>query len=490
MLTVEEIRKWIDNDKNSRKKRQAAIGVRYYEGDHDIKQSRIFFINAEGKPQEDYTKTNTKIPHPFFTELVDQSTQYMLSDEDAFIRSDNPELQKELDERFNNNDHFRAELYECAAGSQIKGFEYMYAYKNEKGKTVFQCADSMGVVEVRAEETQDQCDYLIYWYVDRIDKGEKKIKRIQVWDAAQTYFYCQIDDGAIVPDASMKRNPRPHSIFKKPGDESTYYEAYGFIPFFKLPNGKKEESALNPIKKLIDDYDVMNCGLSNNIQDSAEALYVVQGFQGDNLDELMENIKAKKHIGLPEGGSVNIQTVDIPVDARKAKMELDEQNIYRFGFGLNTYGLKDTAATTNMAIKTVYSLLDLKTNKLLTQLKEFLRQLVGVALDEINAEQKTDYTQKDVYFQFKREIIINEAENAQIELTKAQTRQTEINTIMILNEQLDDETRKQLICEQLELDYNEYKDKLPNLDELAAYETQLSGIVPEDANAGDMSAEA
>lgn len=486
MLTVDEIRKWIESDKNSRKKRQARIGVRYYEGDHDIKKSRIFFINAEGKLQEDFTKKNTKIAHVFFMELVDQGTQYALSNEEAFIRSDNPALQKELDERFNNNDHFRAELYECVASSQIKGQEYMYAYKNEKGKTVFECADSMGVVEVRAKDTQDQCDYLIYWYVDRIGHDGKKIKRIQVWDASQTYFYCQIDDGAILPDQSIKRNPRPHSIYKKPGDESTYYESYGFIPFFKLPNGKKEESALNVIKRLIDDYDVMNCGLSNNIEDTNEALYVVQGFQGDNLDELMTNIKAKKHIGVPEGGGVEIRTVDIPVEARRAKMELDEQNIYRFGFGLNTYGLKDTTATTNMAIKLVYSLLDLRTNKLLMRLKEFLRQLVGVALDEINAEQKTDYTQKDVYFKFEREIIINEQENAQIALTEAQTRQTEINTLLNIADRLDNETMMQLICEQLDIDYNEIKDKLPNPDEMTPYEAQLAAVVPEDENAGDL----
>lgn len=34
--------------------------------------------------------------------------------------------------------------------------------------------------------------------------------------------------------------------------------------------------------------------------------------------------------------------------ARQAKLELDEKNIYRFGMGLNTVGLKDTSATTNM----------------------------------------------------------------------------------------------------------------------------------------------
>lgn len=63
----------------------------------------------------------------------------------------------------------------------------------------------------------------------------------------------------------------------------------------------------------------MNAGLSNNIQDTNEALYVVRGFQGDNLDELMVNIKAKKHIGVDDEGGIDIKTVDIPVEARKRR---------------------------------------------------------------------------------------------------------------------------------------------------------------------------
>lgn len=485
MLTVQEIRQWINNDAMSRKKQQAQKGVQYYEGEHDIRNYRIFFVNAAGEVEEDKTKSNIKISHPFFTEIVDQGVQYLLSG-DAFVKSDIPELQKELDERFNDNEDFMAELYEVVTGSQVKGFEYMYAYKNKDGKTVFECADSMGVVEVRAKDTQDHCDYLIYWYIDRIDKDSKKIKRIQVWDDAQTYFYCQVDDGEIKLDDSAELNPRPHTVYKKPNDNNTYYDSYGFIPFFRLDNGRKQFSALKPIKALIDDYDLMNCGLSNNIQDSAEALYVVQGFQGDNLDELMQNIKAKKHIGLPEGGAVNVQTVDIPIEARRAKMEVDEQNIYRFGFGLNTNGLRDTAATTNIAIKSAYSLMDLKRNKVEIWLKQFLRKLFKVVLQEINDENGTDYVQGDIYFDFNPEIPTNALENAQIELTEAQKRQTEISTLLALKEHLGNEILMQNVCDQLDYNYEDIKDKLPDPDELAAYEAKLSAVVPEDENAGDL----
>ena len=489
MLTINEIKTFIDNDKASEKKQLAREGDRYFNGDHDIKKYRIFFINAEGVLQEDLTKSNIRICHPFYTELVDQEVQYLLSGEEGFVRSDDPELQNKLDEYFNDNEDFMAELYEIVSGAVAKGFENAYAFKNKDGITCFMCADSLGVVEVRARDTDDGCDHVIYHYVDRIDKDTKKITRIQVWDSKQVIYYVQDGEGKIELDDSQKINPRPHSTYTKEGDDSIYYEDYGFIPFFRLDNNKKQISGLKPVKDLIDDYDLMACGLSNNIQDTNESLYVVKGFEGDNLDELMVNIKAKKHIGVGEDGDVDIKTVDIPVEARQAKLELDEKNIYRFGQGLNTAGLKDTAATTNIAIKSAYSLLDLKCNKMEIRLKQFMRKLLKVVLDEINELEGTDYQQKDVYFKFEREVPTNALENAQIELTEAQRKQTEITTILNLANNIDDETRLQLICEQLDIDYEEIKDKVPKEDDSAdpfKVQSALDAVVVEEPVGGDV----
>lgn len=489
MLTVQEIKTFIENDSASKKKQLAKLGQRYYEGEHDIRNYRIFFINTDGKVQEDTTKSNIKISHPFFMEQVDQLVQYMLSGEEGILRSDDPKLQAQLDLYFNDNEDFMAELYDTLTGTSAKGFEYAYAYKNADDRTAFQCADSIGVVEVRAEETDDHCEYVIFHYIDRIGKDNKEIRRIQVWDAKETHFFCQEGDGQLVPDDSVELNPRPHIVFKKDNDEATYYDSFGFIPFFRLDNNKKQISSLKPIKDLIDDYDLMSCGLSNNIQDANEVLYVVKGFQGDNLDELQLNTRTKKLVGVEDGGDLDIKTIDIPYEARKTKLELDEKNIYRFGQALNTAGLKDTNATTNLAIKSAYSLLDLKANKLQTRLKQFLRKLLKVVLKEINDREGTDYQQKDVYFHFEREIPTNAKENAEIELIEAQRKQTEITTLLNLAAQLDSETQMQLICEQLDIDYNEIKDKLPKQEDPDPYAAQsaLDAIQAEDdADGGDV----
>ena len=168
-------------------------------------------------------------------------------------------------------------------------------------------------------------------------------------------------------------------------------------------------------------------------------------------------------------------------------MEVDEKNIYRFGFALNTAGLKDTAATTNLAIQSAYSLLELRAKKLENRLKPFLRKLIDVVLKEINEENGSGYTQNDVYFCFEREIPTNAQENAQIELVEAQRKQTEITTILNLAGTIDDETKLQLICEQLDIDYQDIKDKVPKPedDPTAAAQAALGGIVPNEGN-GDV----
>lgn len=485
MLSVDEIKTLIENDKASERKRQAEIGQKYYDAKHDILDYKIFFMNNEDKLIEDKLKSNTRISHPFFTEIADQEVQYILSGDCAFVKSDDPKLQKFLDSYFNENEDFVAELYEILTDAVVRGFAYAYAYRDEEGRIAFQRADSINVVEVRESVTQDHCDYLIHWYVDRIENGSKEIKRIEVWDDTQTYFYCQVDNGEILPDESQKINPRPHTLYGK--GNKTYYDNFGMIPFIRLDNNRSQASGLWPLKDLIDDYDLMNCGLSNNINDTSESLYVIRGYSEDNLDKIALNIKAKKMIGVDEDGGVDVKTVDIPVEARKAKMELDEQNIYRFGMGLNTYGLKDTNATTNIAIKSAYSLLDMKTNKLEIRLKQFIRKLLKLVLDDINKQHKTDYKQTDVYFDFERVVPTNALENAQIELSEAQRRQAEINTLKSVQENFDNETFMRQVCEQLDIDYEEVKGKLPDpeADELAQVQTALD-TVPTEPVEGDV----
>ena len=45
----------------------------YKRQEHDIREYKIYYIDANGDLQEDKHRSNIKISHPFFSELVDQT---------------------------------------------------------------------------------------------------------------------------------------------------------------------------------------------------------------------------------------------------------------------------------------------------------------------------------------------------------------------------------------------------------------------------------
>ena len=482
MLTEAEIKRLIEDDAMSDKKKQAATGQRYYEAEHDILNYRMFYYNADGILVEDKARSNSRICHPFFTEHVDQLTAFILSFEENPIQAKPTAggLQDHLDVYF--DDEFWAEMSEVIGGATAKGFEYMYGFKNHEDRLAFQHADSLGVVEVRAKDTDDGCGYVIYWYAERTTKDNKLVKRIQIHDKDQTWYYMQVDDGKIELDTNVLLNPRPNIVWTD-AKGAMYGDSLGFIPFWRLDYNTKQQSALKPIKGLIDDYDLMECGLSNNVQDFDTPIHLVKGYPGDDLNELQQNLKTKKIMNVPGDGNsgLDVLTIDIPYQARKTKADEDEKNIYRFGMAFNSSQSGD-GNITNVVIRSRYTLLELKADKLVKRIKRFLKGIIKVVLDEINQKNGTDYQASDVEIKFEYIVPTNEQENVQNAKTEAETQQIRINTILNVAANVGDEQTLKAICEELDFDFDELKDILEE-DSADDALTALEGVVTDEPTA-------
>ena len=87
-----------------------------------------------------------------------------------------------------------------------------------------------------------------------------------------------------------------------------------------------------------------------------------------------------------------------------------------------------------------------------------------MVLDEINSEHETGYELSDVYFKFNHEIMSNALENSQIKANEAAAKQTAVNTLLSLADTLDDVTIKQQICDALDIEFEDIKDRLPGND--------------------------
>lgn len=443
------LNKAIDNDKNSLAKDKARTGERYYNFEHDILKNRIFYIDDNDVIQEDKNASNVKIPHAFFTEQVDQKVQYLLSNPvEATVEDET--FQTYLNEYY--DDDMQLFLQEVMEGASKKGFEYAYARTNQSDRLCFQVSDSLQTFTVSDDDGNKRI--IRYYDKDKTIEGKNTTVTIaEVWDDKQVYFFVSDKNKRFEFDDSRELNPRPH-VVAKDAKGQLLKRNMGQIPFYRLSNNKQERTDLEPIKALIDDYDLMAAFLSNNLQDFSEAIYVVRGFRGDDLSKLRQNIKAKKTVGVGENGGVDVKTVNIPVEARKAKLDIDKEAIYKFGMAFDSTQLGD-GNITNVVIKSRYALLDMKANKAEVRLRAMLKWINEMIVQDINRRYKTAFKASDIKITITRETMVNENDIYTNEKTQAETKQVIIQTVLAVAPRLDDESILKLICEQFELDWEE-----------------------------------
>ena len=178
---------------------------------------------------------------------------------------------------------------------------------------------------------------------------------------------------------------------------------------------------------------------------------------------------------------MQVRTIDVPYQARKEKLEIDERNIYIFGQGFNPAQVGD-GNITNVVIQSRYTLLDLKSSKMHKRSNKVLEEFVKIVLAEINKENETDYQLSDVYFDFPHNIMTNKTENVQNAKIEAETRQIEVNTILNAAANVGDEHTLQAICDVMEWDFEEIQRALKKQAEegLTGAQNTLDGVIPQE----------
>lgn len=477
MLEPGRIASIVEADRCSRRKKQARLGQRYYDGKHDILEYRIYYVNKEGKLVEDLTKSNIRIPHPFFHEIAEQEVSYILSNGIQF-QTDDEELEKHLKAYF--GDPFIGELKEVLIDTIVRGFGYMYWYRSIGGRTCFCHADSLWIVEVKdGEETDTVNDYIIRYYPVRVRDGKLAV-RVEVWDKDMTWYYLRTGS-SLEPDPNVKINPYPHVLYRRGKD--LFYEECDRIPFLRLDNNRKQLSEIHQIKPIIDDYDLMDCGLSNNLQDINEGIYVVRGFKGQDYDEMLMNVKARKVVGVGDKGDLDIKTINIPYEARMAKMAEDEKNIYRTALAFNPSQSGD-GNITNIILKSRYTLLDMKSRKLIWNIKKFLHQLLKIVIDEINAREGTLYSTDDVEIKIDPVVPTDEKEDAEIRKLDAETVREQVGTLLDAEAVMDAGLLLKELCRVMDIDYTEASSKMMQPSETELLKELLHGKEAEGSATG------
>lgn len=381
-------------------------GQKYYYNENDILKRKQYYYK-DGAKTEDDTKANNKIPHNWHKLLVDQKVAYLVGKP---IVLQAREDQKEYEDRLNLilGEEWDDSLNELAKNSSNKGTEWLHVYINQEGLFKFIIIPAEEIIPIYDTSLQENLEAVLRYYLVEVN-GKDRI-RVEWWTRETVTFYIQDDSGDFILDDTEPRKPEYHFYYNDIG------YGWGKVPFIEFPNNEERNSDLKFYKELIDNYDLNVSDLANNLEEIQEIIMILKGYESTNLSEFKENLRYYKTIKVTgdKGSGVDKLELNIPIEAKKEMLDRLEENIFLFGQGVNMKTDRFGNSPSGVALKFLYSLLDLKASIMERKFRKSIKRLLWFTTEYINIIDKKKYDSTTVQVTFRKTMITNDKEDVEI----------------------------------------------------------------------------
>ncbi|MFP4017193.1 MAG: phage portal protein, partial [Halanaerobiales bacterium] len=365
-------------------------GVDYYDNENEILNREIKYYK-DGKLVVDDTAVNNKLNHHFHGLLVDQKANYLVGKPMTFSATntseeDEPATDEEEFVEFINDllgDDFNDDIWELVKDSANKGVEWLHPYIKSGGAFEYVRIDARQFIPIWETRMQKELAAGIRYYLLNVN-GEDRIKA-EYWTREKVSHYIEGDNGVLQlekEESHFDYNEEPRS--------------WGKVPFIPFKNNEKMTSDLKKYKKLIDNYDLNTSDLANNLEEIQEAIWILQNYAGESLEEFQENLRKYKALKVDNDGGAKTETVNIPVEAKEKHLNRLEDDIFTFGQGVNPKTDKFGENPSGVALKFLYALLDLKADKTERKFKRAIREFLWYIAEYLKYAEKTEYDYKAV----------------------------------------------------------------------------------------------
>lgn len=373
-------------------------GVRYYKGESDILNRKIYTYE-DGEKVIDTEATNEKVVSGFHKILVDQKTAYLVGEPMVFgSRSDNQEhldlLQELIGERWEDT------IPELIKGASNKGLEWLHPFVNEEGEFDYMIIPAEQLIPIYDYSKRKKLVAAIRFY-----QLDDNVTKLELWTSDDVTYYEMIN-GQIYLDATVEVNPAPHFT----DVEGAEWKSWGRVPFIKFANNEEELSDLHFYKSIIDAYDLLVSDAQNTLSDMQSLVWALVGYEGEKLDEFMANLKRYKAIKLDTDGDVKTIRAEVPVDSYKTQIDILKENIYAFGQGVNPSPDIIGDAPSGVALTNLYSLLDMKASILERKFTLALREFMWFIGEYVRQANLGEFDYRDITFTFNKMLLTNESE--------------------------------------------------------------------------------
>lgn len=300
------------------------IAQQYYNNKSDIqKKLRLMANGLELKH-----RNNAKIENAFYRRLVDQIVGYLVSKAPS-LTTDKDEYAAELAEIFDPL-YWRA-FRQAARDAVIKGRGWLAPYIDAEGKLRFHYIPAEQVIPVWEDAAHINQELAIRTYLVEQYSGKQKVivRKVEVWTKQAVHYYVYAD-GRLLLDNDAAEPVTGH--FTTGGG---YAGAWGRVPLICLKHNDLEQSSLDIIKALIDEYNKLASVTADMLIDMPKSLIKTVGYGGEDKDGLLRNLQTAQVIDVREGGDVDFVKNEPQVDAVIAWLESQRKHIYAFAGGMD-----------------------------------------------------------------------------------------------------------------------------------------------------------
>ena len=351
------------------------IGLRYYLNENDI-------INKEDRfndKKSPLRRADNRISSNFHQLLVDQKVNYLVSIKpDLDLGKD--ELNKKLTDQLGSS--FDNVLQQLAINASLGGVGWLHVWNGEKdGKFNYAVVRTNQIRAIYNNDIERDLLAVIRTYKN-IDEDGNEYTYTEYWDKESVSYFkhkSNIDNMVINDRITIQ----PDEFLNETKSVNTIDHHFGRVPFIFFNNNYMQTPDLIRYKGQIDAYDNVYNGFMNDLQDIEQIILVLKGYEGTELDEFWDMIKSQVvKIGDEEtanGAGLDKLTIDIPVEARNSFLDRTFDDIFVKGQGVNPTKL-ELGNNSGVALKMLYTQLELKASQVEAQFRPALERLVKFAM--------------------------------------------------------------------------------------------------------------
>lgn len=411
-LTDNRILKLIKEFDSSEKMKDAKDGERYYRVKNDIR-SRKMQRNVNGKMVDESYKANNRLAHAKYKNQVDEKISYLLSNTATYKCDQNEKYIDKVKDILGK--HFQHQLIQLGYEASNKAIGWLHPYIDENGIFKTMVIPFEQGVPVWKDKEHLELEMFIRRYNSYVWQYDEKktITNVEVWTSAGVTFYRQEGDSLIYQnELNMDEEYGPVSHF---WTESDGWTSWGKVPFVPFKNNFMEIPDIVFVKSLIDAYDISRSDTANYIDDVKNIIYVLKGYGGASLGEFMYDLNHYRAIKIDdaEDGGVDVLNPSMDNATLKEHYEQLKRDIIEDGQSVNKDPDKYGNSPSGVALKFMYSGLDLKCNLMEGEFKISFEILLYFVDKYLAVTGQGNFQNEEVEIVFNRNMTVNESEQIQ-----------------------------------------------------------------------------